>query len=648
VELVRTKLDPPVATGDLFARPRLLQKLEDVARVRLTMLQAPAGYGKTSLLVQWFQALRESRSHLGWLSADASDQDPAGLLAYLAAATAPGLRLDASADPGAESLLTSLVNALQLRAHPLYVFVDNAHLLSPAPLAALCRFIERGPPTVHFILASRTILEMPLARMRARGELLELGVDDLKLTAAETQHFSTGSGEFVLDDSQLAALRERTEGWITGIRLAILMLKPGTKPQEMLASFTGSRCAVADFFAEEVLAALPRDVCDFLLRSSVLGRLCPSLCNAVTGRENSRQILNFIEQSGLFLAQLDDERNWYRYHPLFAEFLQRRRLDELPGQDAELHLRASRWFWDHQSPAEAIEHALNGGDPERAGELLEQQCQDMTYTGKLQLVCHFAERLPEHILHRRPRVLLSRAWMLTLNLRLEEVRRILGVVANLLQVEDTAGILPAEELRSLRYLLLHREMILAVAEDDAPRVEQQCRHLLEAFPEERHPYLVGTINAQLLYAQREQYQLADLDRLTATAQGILARSSYTFASIALQASIGPSLYFAGRSDAALRSLEKGLSESRRFAEHDSPLASLPALPLAEVLYECNDLDRAEELIEAALPYVNELGFVDQLMAGYLTSARIKHARGDLAGAQLTLDEGCGSPSSPSG
>jgi LuxR family maltose regulon positive regulatory protein len=640
VELVRTKLDPPLAPGDLLARPRLLQKLEDVARVRLTVLQTPAGYGKTSLLMQWFQALRDSRGHVGWLSIDTADRDPAGLVAYLAAAIVPALRLD-GADASAESMLTSLLNALQTRTQSLYLFVDDVHLLSPAPLAALCQFIERSPPTMRFILASRAILEMPLARMRARGELLELGVDDLKLTAAEARQFSAGMGAAALSESQLATLQERTEGWITGIRLACLGLRQGANPEQMLASLSGTRCSVADFFAEEVLAGLPTEIRDFLLQSSVLGRLCPALCNAVTGQENGRQMLNFIEQSGLFLAQLDDERNWYRYHPLFAEFLQRRRLDQRPGEGAELHLRASRWFWSHQSPVEAIEHALSGADPERAGDLLEQRCQDMTYTGKLQLVCQLADRIPEQVLHRCPRVLLSRAWMLTLNLRFDETRRILGVVEHLLQDYASAGTLPAEELRRLRYLLLHREMILAVAEDDAPRVEQQCLHLLDSYPEERHPYLVGTINAQLLYAQREQYQLTDLDRLTATAQGILARSCYTFASIALHASIGPSLFFAGREGAAVRALEKGLSESKRFGEHNTPLAALPALPLCEMLYERNELDRAEELIEAALPYANELGFVDQLMPGYITSARIKHARGDLAGAQQTLDEGMG-------
>jgi len=643
MQLVKTKLDPPLSPGDLLVRPRLLQKLPDAAHARLTVIQTPAGYGKTSLLTQWFHALRDARCGVGWLSADAADRDSARFLAYVGAAIrAAGVRLDSGEITSPEPLLTLFVNDLEPQSQSLYLFIDDIHLLAPAPLATLCQFIEHSPSTLHFVVASRFIPDMPLARMRARGQLLELGVDDLKFTAVEIQRLVASTSADELTEAQLAKLQARSEGWITGIKLASEMLAAnGSGADKMLTGLTGNRRAVADFFAQEVLPALPAEICEFLLQTSILERLCPALCNAVTGRENGRQVLNHIEQSGLFIIPLDDERNWYRYHPLFAEFLQRRQFDESAGAGRELHLSASRWFWAHESPVEAIEHALQAGDPQRAADLLEQRSQDMTYTGKLQLVCRLAAQIPDEILRHCPRTLLCRAWMLTLNLRLDEVRAILEIVKGLLQAHESAADLPPEELRSLRYLLLHREMILAVAEDDAPRVEQQCRHLLEAFPEERHPYLIGTINAQLLYALREQYQLADLDRLTATAQGILARSCYTFAAIGLQSSIGPSLFFAGRSDAALRALEKGLSESMRFGERNSPLAALPALPMSEVLYERNEIDRAEELLAATLPYANEFGFVDHLRPGYITSARIKHARGDLTGAQQILDEGMG-------
>jgi LuxR family maltose regulon positive regulatory protein len=647
VELLSTKLEPPLNPGELVSRPRLQQRLKDAAKVSLTIIQTPAGYGKTSLLSQWYAALRQTPCHIGWLSLDCSDRDAIGVLCYLAAAlTAGGARFEppmhrviaTDTFAGTDPLITAMVNCFKKAPTPVYLFLDDVHLPTQAALTALYQLIDRSPPSVRFIMASRVISNLHLARMRARGKLLELDVDDLKFTLMETRDFITRAGDHNLDESELSTLGERTEGWIAGIKLASLAMRGKSPASEILASFTGSRRSVSDFFVEEVLSAQPIEVRDFLLKTSVLERLCPALCNFVTGTGNGRQIIDLIEGSGLFLLPLDDERNWFRYHQLFAEFLHRRLVDENPDADRELHLLASRWFWEQGSHAEAIEHALKGRDTARAAELLELRCQDMTYTGRLRLVSSFAAQIPEQVLHRHPRIMLSIAWLLTRNLRFEETRTLLAAVDKLLIELETAGQLHPDELRSLRHLYLHRQMTLSAAQDDAPRVEQQCQDLILGFKDDTHPYLAVTIYAQLLYAQRERYELSDLERLQATAQGILGRSSFSFASIALQANVGPSLYFAGRTDAAMRALEQGLAEGVRFGGRRSAVAALPALPLAELLYESNDLDRAHQLIEDTLPYATDLGFVDQLMAGFITHARIKRVRADMKGAFRALDE----------
>lgn len=649
MELLQTKFDPPVELGNLIERPRLQQRLDEAGKVALTVVQTPAGYGKTSLMSQWFHALRKSGNNVCWLSIDASDsRDAVGLMTYIAAAiTTSGVKFEPSVERIAaanffvkpEPLLVAIVNALELSRAPFFVFLDDVHLLESSTLTVLCRLIDLSPRTVHFVLASRIIPALHLARLRARGNLLELHVDDLRFTPEETQSLFAATGDTSLGQSEFAMLEERAEGWIAGIKLARLAVRQGSTPVALLASFAGSQRSVSDFFAEEVLASQPDEIREFLLKTSVLDRLCPALCNAVTGHDHGRQMLNAIEESGLFLLRLDDDRNWYRYHHLFSEFLKRRLTEEESNAEKQLHLRASLWSSANGFHVEAIAYALQGGDPARAAELLELRCQDMTYLGQLQIVLQFAARIPEEILHRCPRLMLSIAWQLTRNLRFEETAKLLGVAADLIETLDSESQIPPKELKRLRFLLLHREMMLAAAHDDAPRVEQQCRELIDLMSGECHPYLAGTIYAQLLFSQREQYLLGDLDRLTATAQGILARSSFTFASIALQASIGPSLFFAGRSDAALRALEQGLAEAVRFGGHRSPLAALPALPLSEIVYENNELARAERLIECALPYATELGFVDQLMPGYITHARICHARGDLAAALRALDEG---------
>jgi LuxR family maltose regulon positive regulatory protein len=345
-----------------------------------------------------------------------------------------------------------------------------------------------------------------------------------------------------------------------------------------------------------------------------------------------------IEKSGLFLLPLDTERTWFRYHHLFADFLQRRLREEAPDMERALHARASEWCWNSGLPTEAIEHALRGGNPERAAQLLELRCQDLTYTGKYQLVKKYAAQFSEDILQRCPRVLLTMAWLLARNLRFEETRALLATVRARMaeiQASDTADVV---ELRKLEYLVLHREMMLAAAEDDAGEVEKQCQHLIDAFAEERHPYLSGSIYSQLLFARREQYRLGDLERLTATAQGILNRSQFAFASIALQASVGPSLFFAGKTDAATTALEQGLVEAVRYGGINSDLAALPGLPLGEVLYETNQVERAAQIVRDTLPFATELGFVDQLRAGFVTRARICRARGDRTGAFSALDQ----------
>jgi LuxR family maltose regulon positive regulatory protein len=649
VELLQTNFDPPVELGDLLERPRLQRLLEDAGKVSLVTVQTPAGYGKTSLMSQWFHALRKEERRACWVSIDASGSaDPIGLMTYIAAAAAgAGVRFEPSVEGIAaanfyikpEPLLVAIVNSLEQSRTPLFIFLDDVHLLESASLTLLCRLIDLSPNTAHFVLASRIIPAMHLARLRARGKLMELQVDDLRFTPEETHRFLAAAGDSPLGETELALLEERAEGWIAGIKLARLAVRQGSAPTTLLASFTGSRRSVSDFFAEEVISSQPDTIRDFLLKTSVLDRLCPALCNALTSNDHGRQMLNTVEESGLFLLRLDDDRNWYRYHHLFAEFLRRRLSEENPGAEKELQLRASRWCWTNGYHVEAIKYALEGGDPARAAGLLEQRCQDMTYLGQLQIVTQFAARIPVDILHRCPLLMLSIAWLLTRNLRFEETGKLLATVSGLIKQRELDAQTPPKELKRLRFLLLHREMMLAAAHDDAPRVEQQCRELIEDMRGECHPYLEATIYGQLLYAQREQYQLGDLERLAATAQGITARSSLTFASIGLQSSIGPSLFFAGRSDAALRALEQGLEAAAQFGGSRSPMAALPSLPLSEILYENNDLKRAEELIERALPYATELAFVDQLMPGYITHARLRHARGDLVGALRALDEG---------
>jgi LuxR family maltose regulon positive regulatory protein len=273
VELLQTNFDPPVELGDLLARPRLQRLLEDAAKVSLVTVQTPAGYGKTSLMSQWFHALRKEERRACWVSLDASGSaDPIGLMTYIAAAAAgAGVRFDPSVEGIAaanfyikpEPLLVAIVNSLEQSRTPLFIFLDDVHLLESASLTLLCRLIDLSPSTAHFVLASRIIPAMHLARLRARGKLMELQVDDLRFTPEETHRFLAAAGDSPLGETELALLEERAEGWIAGIKLARLAVRQGSAPTTLLASFTGSRRSVSDFFAEEVISSQSDTIRDF-------------------------------------------------------------------------------------------------------------------------------------------------------------------------------------------------------------------------------------------------------------------------------------------------------------------------------------------------------------------------------------------------
>nr|WP_298726592.1 LuxR C-terminal-related transcriptional regulator [uncultured Steroidobacter sp.] len=646
--IIRTRLTPPSEAASLIDRPRLLNRLAEAEHAGLTVVLAPAGYGKTSLLSQWYRTLRSSGRACGWLTADASDNDAVGLLWYIAAALSDAgvsfeprldrvLRTDAFAS--SEFLTHVIIEALQRNGGAVYLFIDDAHVLAPEPIHALGRLIEQAPAGTAFITASRSLPDLHLARARARGQLHEVQAEDLKFTPDETRTFIAGAANSELDEQDLSTLQQRTEGWIAGLKLASLALRRGTAPKEMLASFSGSNRSVSDFFAEEVFSAQPQPVREFLLKTSILDRFCPSLCEAVTGQPDATRRLYEIEERGLFLLQLDQERHWHRYHHLFATFLQRR-MDEYDSQASrELHLRASDWFWEAGLPVDAIEHALKAGAPGRAADFLERRCQELTYVGKVRLVSKFAEQIPEAILHRYPGVLLTLAWRQTRALHFEQAAELIRIAGQRLDEMAAENEVPTAELRKLRYLYLHREMVLTAAHDQMPDVERRCQHLLDEYPEEQHPYLKGTIYGHLLAARREQYKLADFEKLFATAHGIMKRSVYSFAAVGLQASIGPFQFLAGKTSAARAVLEQGRDEGVKYSGRHSSATAVCALPLAELVYENNELDLAAQLVDEAMPSAVGFGFVDQLVSAFTTQAKLHHARRDITAALQTLDDG---------
>lgn len=646
MKLITTKIIPPSVAVGLLERPRLSGLLAEVLRVRITLVRAPAGYGKTSQMMMWHTTLLANGTAVCWVSFDPSDRDGFEILSYLAAALeGAGIPMPAinglmatDGSVSTEVALAALIDDLLVAKQPIVMFLDDLHVLkSQGPLRTLAQFIAHAPANLHFVLASREEPNLPLARSRVQGSCLEVTTDELRFSENEMASFMAMNGHADLDVDTIGALEDCTEGWAAGLRLACLVMTADADAGRMLATFTGGRRAVADYFAQDVLAHYSPEVQDFLFDTCILERLCPDLCDALTGRGNGRRILDQIEASGLFLFSLDNDRTWYRYHHLFAEFLRRRASDSRAAAIAELHRRASRWLFAAGFHVEAFEHAMQTGDLFMAAGLLDRCCLSTFYGGQVRTLLTLAERIPHEILIQFPRVTLTKAWTLIIQWQFDEARPLLVATRRRLDSIRAEGASP-DELAELEYLLLHREMMLAQFEDDMPLVARQCRELL-AVPIEADAYVSGTLYTSLIFAEREQFRLSETTQMAVRAISHFRRSGSRFVIVWHQSIVGPTRLLAGSPDMAFEALQEGFEAASAIAGPFSPLAAMPSLLRAEVHYERNDLEEAERLCTTYLPMAGELGFIDQLVAGYLTRARLFRLDGDVTAAAATLDEG---------
>jgi LuxR family maltose regulon positive regulatory protein len=411
--LLTTKLHVPHPRPHLVHRPRLLQRLQQGLEQTLILLSAPAGFGKSTLLADWLTACAIPAA---WLSLEPQDNDPARFLSYLLAAlqaSDPQLGRTVQAllhplQPAAlESVLTFLINNLQARMdrdHEHVILVlDNYHVITNGSIHhALSFLLEHLPPQLHLVLVTREDPPLPLAQLRGRDDLLELRAAELRFTQQETATYLVEVMGLPLSAEECALLQARTEGWITGLHLAALSLLNHDDRASFIKAFSGSHHYVMDYLLEEVLSRQRKAVQDFLLQTALLERLCAPLCDAVRAQDDSQTLLDFLEQANLFLIPLDDKRQWYRYHHLFAEALRQRLQQTAPTLVPELHHRASRWYEQHGLFAEAISHALATPAPEEAARLIEQYGWAFIVGSHLQTLCGWFQALPESLVLTRP------------------------------------------------------------------------------------------------------------------------------------------------------------------------------------------------------------------------------------------------------
>lgn len=478
-QLLSTKLYIPSLRSYLISRPRLTERLLAASQSKLILVCAPAGYGKTTLVIEW---LKESEYLRTWLSLDESDNDPRRFLVYLIAALRqvdPGIGRAAEAmsrspqPPPDEVLITALVNEIAAVPEPFFLVLDDYHFIqAPSIHQQIAALLEHQPPQMHLVLITRQDPLLPLARLRSRGQMLEIRQEDLRFTPDETASFLKRMMGLVLSADDLAALERRTGGLIAGLHLAALSMQGRADLKGFVQDFIGSSRFILDYLIEEVYERQTPEVRDFLLKTSILDRLHGPLCDALTGKSSGQETLEMLEQANLFIVPLDQSRNWYRYHRLFAELLRDRLRASIPGDEIQLHTRASRWFERQGLRAEAVGHALDAGDWERGAGLIVQASDDLLKRGQMGTLLGWIQRVPEELVRSRPDLGMSYAWALLLSGRLDEAEE------SLRELEEFGTAAP-----DLMGQVTAAQAYAARARGDDRRVIEKSELALELLPE---------------------------------------------------------------------------------------------------------------------------------------------------------------------
>jgi LuxR family maltose regulon positive regulatory protein len=610
--LVETKLHVPASRRNLVARRRLLARLARAADARLTLVSAPAGFGKTTLVTEWLGAVAEDGVAVAWLSLDERDNDPALFWSYVLASlelAVAGLGAGARAllnvgDTPTEVVLATLVNELHDTHADVVLVLDDLHVIERTEIQeGLTYLLDHLPERAQLVITSRADPPLPLARLRARGELTELRAADLRFTPEEAAEYLNGAMGLDLTATDLATLGARTEGWIAALQLAALSMQGRDDIATFIAGFAGDDRFIVDYLVGEVLERQSEDVRRFLLQTSVLERLQGSLCDAVTCEPGGKAALEALDRQNLFVIPLDDRREWYRYHHLFADVLRARLLDEEPDAPAELHRRASAWFADQGEPSDAIRHALAAGDFDRAAALAEVAMPEMRRTRQDVTLREWARLIPEDVVRVRPVLAIGFVGALMSNGEIDRIDASLREVEHWLAMKpdarDAAGTVVVDDaqLRSLPGAIEMYRAALALARGDVTATVDHARRVLEVTTDDDLEHAAA--HALLGLAAWSE---GDLDRAFAAYTESIAgmrRIGHIADVLGISISMADIRVAQGRLRDAQRLYEQGL---QLVADHGAgPLRGTADMHvgLAEILRERDDRPAAAEELRLA-------------------------------------------------
>ncbi|MCC5859035.1 MAG: AAA family ATPase [Ectothiorhodospiraceae bacterium] len=618
------------------AREAVCLRLCDPSAPRLTLVRAPAGFGKSTVMRQSLEQLQQAGVATAWVTVDASDNDVSRFLSYVAAAIARLSPTDQrNGEPDAAGARTDGELALRLmesvagQGLPFVLFLDDFESVQNTSVLGLVReIIDYLPSGGRLVIGSRNVPDLGFAALRARGALMEIEPEDLRFTPEESRDFLRNQRGLTLSDPQVARLHARTEGWAAALWLASLALERRPEPEQFIAEFSGSSSAIADYLAEDVLAHLPERLQEFLLRTSLLDQLTPSLCDAVTGRQDSRQRLQELEHRNLFLVPQDDQRQWYRYHSLFADFLRAQCRRTLAEEIPELHRRAARWYCAHNRPIPAIENALAAGDYTLALPMLSDHAEQLLLRARFRLLVRWLDSIPEEALSDYPVLRQIHVWATAYS------RGYLDALKLLERVDADPRTQCDPDARTHRLAAGATLMTLMDRPEQGYREGKQNLRTLR--PERSFAYSMLTnavaYLAMILGHYQEARALLDESRRTQNSGHGLFDMMY---SESVEAIID---LLQGRLRQAVPRFQLVAGQQ---AQPDSGAARgsmMAGIPLAEVLYESDECERAERLLNVYVPLVKVVRLPDQLISGHIILARLAANRGQIDQARQILTE----------
>jgi LuxR family maltose regulon positive regulatory protein len=654
--LLQTKLYIPPLRPELVPRPRLIEQLNAGLHRKLTLISAPAGFGKTTLLSEWAV---DCRRPVTWLSLDEGDNDPARFLAYFIAALqmveeniGEGIlgALQSPQPPPIEAILTSLINEIAAIPNGFTLVLDDYHLIKAQPIHdALTFLLDHLPPPMHLVIGTRQDPPLPLARLRGRGRMMEIRAGDLRFTEEEATAFLNQAMGLGLTPDEVAALEARTEGWIAGLHLAALSLKGQADRAAFIQAFAGDDRHVMDYLVSEVVSRQSEAAQRFLLHTAILERLCGPLCDAVVGSDgqpgSSQAILEYLERANLFIVPLDNRRQWYRYHHLFAGLLRHRLRRTVGAQGlAPLHHRASQWYEGNGFIPEAVSHALAAEDFEGAVRLVEQSAMQMFVRSELATILRWVDALPDDLVRARPWLCVFYAWALRLSggefgaveSRLRDAERALAKRARLPsqadQVEGAA--LPEVETHSVLGHIAALRAYQALYREEIPRTIELARQSLEQLSEEN--FVRGLSALALGWASRFNGDLVGASQAFTEARTASLASGNIYVAVAATCRLAYTQALGGQLHWAVESCRQALQMATRKDGRRLPVAGYAYVYMGGVYREWNDLEAAARYLVEGIDLCRQVGYIMDQVVGYATLARVRQAQSDRNGARDAL------------